>query len=169
MAGLQSEPGSDTKTTFSPLSYWMPVFLREEKRRRQPSLGCPFSPGQRQGQFSQAGQGAILPPPVLAPPQRHHRSGRECRQGSRMPLCWPQARPLGAPQNTAREQGWPLSPGSEPSLPDVLLHLILILRLFYLKTNSKAVLAPGPKSPADPESPVVHTVPCTTPGSATHI
>ena len=130
MAGLQSEPGSDAKATFSPPSYWMPV--SQEKRGRQPSLGCPF---QNRGRHSspKLGKEPSSPPPGLAPPQRHHRSGRECGQGSRMPLYWPQAQPLGAPQNTAREQGRPLSPGSESlPLPDLLLHLILILRLLHL-------------------------------------
>lgn len=37
------------------------------------------------------------------------------------------------------------------------------------KTNSRAVLGPGSKCPAEPESPVVHVMPCTTSGGATHI
>ena len=32
----------------------------QEERWRQPSLGCPFSPGQRQRRLSQSGRGAIL-------------------------------------------------------------------------------------------------------------
>lgn len=41
----------------------MPV--SQEKRRKQTSLRCPFSPGQRQGQLSLSGQRAIprQPPP----------------------------------------------------------------------------------------------------------
>lgn len=51
--------------------------------------------GQRR--LSQSGRGGAILRSGLAPPQRHHRSGREYRQGSWMPLRWPLAQPLGAP------------------------------------------------------------------------
>lgn len=54
--------------------------------------------------------------------------------GSWMPLCWPQAQPLGASQNIAGRQGWPC-PWDQNllPLPDILfLSLILILKLFNL-------------------------------------
>lgn len=98
-------------------------------------MGYLFSPGQRQEQLSQPWPGAIiLPPPWPCPAPKAPQIRRECRQGSRVPLSWPQALPLGVPQDS-EGAGLALVSGIRPSpaLPDVLiLHLILILRLFHL-------------------------------------
>lgn len=109
--------GRTPKPLSLPSPTGMPV--SQEKRRKQTSLRCPFSPGQRQGQLSQSGQRAIPRPP---PPQ----SRRECRRGSQAP---------GGSSKHSEGAGLALVPGirTSPPLPDVLfLHLILILRLFHL-------------------------------------
>ena len=101
-----------------PLSLHSPTEMpaSQEEKQRQPFPVCPFSPGQRQRWLSQSGQGTILC--SLAWP---HPRGTTDLGGStfRVAGChfvgiWPQ--PLGAPQNSLRKQGWPLSPATEAPL-----------------------------------------------------